>query len=490
MILNELQFIKHLSKQSSQGTVTTTEITKKETELGITLPEALCDLYRSFTPEDEVFTIGGSLVPFHELCLTKFTTKFHINTLLVFMKSESRAFGVLIKQEGKRTGQISIYANIDNQRVANYLTNAKTKSERETLNVDESASVSQWIIRRIGYQKIYTCSNIIAFKERMSVAEKAKYWANFDTLYGQATCLYISKTYTDILGLSQVGFTPLADLPHYACIWGSDAVESLDNFIQHNKHEYVWLKKFGKIQLLESDGHDAKNELAQTKNNPFADLQHRSLYSIEPILQYLSRFAHLENESSIEAKLLKKESQLHISFPLPFREYYHYMPKSVYNAYNLHYPVQRLKSDKTGKIKFLAENQEVYYCAIDPQTPYVYYKMSDQRGDWLPWGILDGYLVGEFVWNIACSDELGLDFVQFKNFEPSMLTTGGKLYPYLSDIADGLSAKISEGNFFRVYQIIENEVIALYEKTSQCFYFIANNRASLNDFISSANIKL
>ena len=493
MILNELQFIKNLSAQSSKSTVTAAEIAQKEAELGIKLPEALCDLYLSFTPEDDVFKVGCSLVPFSELCLTKFKSKYHINTLLIFMRNESKEYGVLLRQENIDTGHTSNYCNIDNQWVASHFKNPKNKSDRKTLYVDTATTVAQWIIRCIGYQKIYTLSNIMAVHEKMSITEDVKYWANFDDLYDHSTSLHISQADTNILGIAQPWDKPLIEVPHYNCIWGADAVEPLEQLAQHDEHEYVWLKRDGKIQVLAADESTTKNKQTQIKNEDSAlcpNIQYRSLYSIEPILQYLSNFASLEKECDIENKLLKKEAKLNVSFPIPFREYYQYMPKSIYKAYNSHYPIYQLRADKTGKIKFLVENEEIYHCAIDPNTPYVYFKMADQRGDWLPWGILDGYLVGEFVWNMACSDTLNLDVVRFKGFSQSMIGEGGILYPYLSDIANGLSAKVAEGNFFRVYQIIENKVIALHEKSSQQFYFIANDHESLNSFISSANIKL
>lgn len=493
MILKELQFIKSLSAQSSKSTVTATEIAQKEAELGIKLPEALCDLYLLFTPEDDVFQVGCSLVPFSELCLTKFKSTYHINTLLIFMRNESQEYGILLRQEGIDTGHISNYCNIDDQWVASYFTHPKNKSDRKTLYVDTATTVAQWIVWRIGYQKIYTLSNIMAVDEKMSTAERVKYWANFDDLYDHGTSLHISQAHTNILGIAQPWDKPLIEIPHYDCIWGADAVEPLEQLAQHDEHEYVWLKRDGKVQVLAADESTTKSKETQIENEERTlcpDLQYRSLYSIEPILQYLSSFASLEKECDIENKLLKKEAKLNISFPMPFREYYHYMPKSIYKAYNLHYPIHRLRADKTGKIKFLVENQEVYYCAIDPDTPYVYFKMADQKGDWLPWGILDGYLVGEFVWNMACSDTLGLNMVRFEGFSQSMIEEGGVLYPYLSDIANGLSAKVAEGNFFRVYQIVENRVIALHEKSSQQFYFITNDRTSLDNFALLANIKL
>lgn len=109
---------------------------------------------------------------------------------------------------------------------------------------------------------------------------------------------------------------------------------------------------------------------------------------------------------------------------------------------------------------------------------------------WDSWGTLDGFLVGEFAWNIVCSDEVDLAFAQCSNFVPSMLEDGGILATHLFDLADGLSKRVAEGSFFRLYQNKDGNVIALYDGLTPSFWLISRNMNSIKEFGAHTGLEL
>ena len=109
-------------------------------------------------------------------------------------------------------------------------------------------------------------------------------------------------------------------------------------------------------------------------------------------------------------------------------------------------PLSGLKQIKDGKVNFLTENQAVYHWAA------------------------------EFLWALACDEKLNLILWEFPDFEPSMLSEGGKLSPYLSSIA-GITDQIAIGNTRRLYQAMDGQVVGLYDSEEGTFWFVAKDEA-------------
>lgn len=91
---------------------------------------------------------------------------------------------------------------------------------------------------------------------------------------------------------------------------------------------------------------------------------------------------------------------------------------------------------------------------------------------------MDGFLAAEFLWALACNEELDLILWEFPDFEPEMLNEGGKLSPYLHPIAN-LTEQISVGNFRKLYQAMDGKAAALYDSEEQTLWFVAREEAAL-----------
>ena len=93
------------------------------------------------------------------------------------------------------------------------------------------------------------------------------------------------------------------------------------------------------------------------------------------------------------------------------------------------------------------------------------------------YGILDGFLAAEFLWTLACDEKLNLILWEFPDFEPSMLSEGGKLSPYLSSIA-GITDQIAAGNTRRLYQAVDEQAVGLYDSEEGTFWFVTKDEAT------------
>ena len=161
------------------------------------------------------------------------------------------------------------------------------------------------------------------------------------------------------------------------------------------------------------------------------------------------------------------------------KEFYLHLPKNFYNVYNSFRPLSKLKPMKDGKINFVEENQGAFYCAVKPGSSFVYQKMRDNGAKWNPVGIMDSYLVSEFFWVLSSAKNLDMELWEYPNFDAKMLDEDGKLFPYFSDI-EGMTQKISDGNFMRLYQICDGKAIAMYEKTTPKLYLLTKNYEDLD----------
>ena len=282
--------------------------------------------------------------------------------------------GVLLCHEGRGNGIITDYLDVKSQRIAAYKTDPKSKKERETIWVDSYSRLPNWILSCIGHLKIYTLQDIIGLKSNIGMlsADSKSFWASFEELYGCGSNVFISKEYPNILAIHQLGRPALNDVPFCKYVFGANTEAVLEELIAGSNGQFVWLRN------VESHHTITKKEveevpLSQKTNKTFEfDVQPRALYSIEPILQFLSDFANLSGDCESIDYVEKCERKHNISLPQPLKEYYCYFPKVLYQAYNVHTPLSRLKLDKFGKMKFLIESEQIYSCAFEPESPFVF----------------------------------------------------------------------------------------------------------------------
>ena len=107
-------------------------------------------------------------------------------------------------------------------------------------------------------------------------------------------------------------------------------------------------------------------------------------------------------------------------------------------------------------------------------SPFLYRRANNGVDEWSAYGILDGFLAAEFLWALACDEELNLILWDFPDFEPKMLDEDGKLSPYLYPIAD-ITEQIAVDNSRKLYQAMDGKVIALYDSEEQTLWFITKN---------------
>ena len=112
---------------------------------------------------------------------------------------------------------------------------------------------------------------------------------------------------------------------------------------------------------------------------------------------------------------------------------------------------------------------------------------NDGVAEWNTYGILDGFLAAEFLWALVCDEELDLILWEFSDFKPGMLSEGGKLNPYLSPIA-GITDQIASGNTRKLYQLMDGQVIGLYDSEECTFWFVTKDEAALERLEALLNI--
>lgn len=464
VIIDELKRIKAFGSLM-ESTITKKDITKKECELGFKLPEALCDLYEIFNPNDPIFSVWLSLVPLEHLSIRVIERELpHTYSCVSFLVNESASYGFAAKYHYSRTGELAQdYMLQEDPPVCSYFTFPKNKKQGMRLNVEE-VLLSAMIVSCLGFLQVYTQPSLIGFNDDSSMVsqiELKELWkpfncfANFDNYNFSVKD---SETKSDILATSHL-ICPIS-ISKYGNAFGAKTDEPLNKLIEENPNlEFVWLRS--------QSGSNIKEERV------FSVPEWRELISIEPILQYLCDFAGLSEKGIVAEIIQKREEKIGGMLPISLKEYYQYMPTSFYHAYNYLRPLQKIKPTKDGKINFLEENQGIYYCAAEVNSPFVYQREKRWGAEWKTWGILDGFLAAEFAWNIAASSEdLGLSLWEFPNFKEEMLEDGGLLELHLNDIA-GISQKIAEGNFLQLYQAQGGKVIGIYDCLTPKLYFVA-----------------
>ena len=468
MISEELKKIKSFGS-SMESSVTPEDIADKEKELGFTLPQALQELYLTFHPDDPAFTEKGNLIPLEELKIYKrvYWTD-TIITILPFCRHERYGYGFEVSRYHKSKDTMGSNDLEDPQMWGLYVL-PETRGEEKHLEGHEvpcnQSKLSQWIMEWLGYQQTLAQPSVAAVNK-----DKAEnYWKKMrehlpDTFY-HVPLEQLSSHRTNF----SVNF--VEESSRFLCgsilysgtaYFGGRSDKELEQLMKQMGFKYVWMKS--------QDGHPVFNSA------PPQPPQERELKSIAPVLQFLCKFAGIEGKGAKEESIRRAEARLGVSLPLPLEEFYRCLPSRFYCSYNTIRPLSSLKQTKDGKLNFLTENQAVYHWAARLNSPFLYRRANDGVGQWNAYGILDGFLAAEFLWALACDEKLNLILWEFPDFEPSMLSEGGKLSPYLSSIAD-ITDQIAAGNTRRLYQAMNGQAVGLYDSEESTFWFVANDEA-------------
>lgn len=466
MILKELCKIKSFGS-NMKSSVTSEDIADKERELGFALPQALKELYLTFHPDDPAFSGKGNLIPFEELKIYKrICWTDTVITILPFCRHERYGYGFEVSRYHKSKDIMSNDNPEDPQMWGLYISPETRKEEKHLAGHEvpcNQSNLSRWIVEWLGYQQTLAQPSVIAVNRDKT----ENYWKRLRELPLNAFYHIPLEQLSSVRINFNVNFMeePFQLLCGYilysktACFGGKTDKE-LEQLMKQMGFKYVWIKS--------QDGHPIFNSA------PPEPPRERKLISITPVLQFLCEFAGIEGKGAKEESIARAEERLGASLPLPMEEFYRFLPSKFYRSYNVVRPLSGLKQTKDGRLNFLEENQAVYHWAAELNSPFLYRRANDGVSQWNAYGILDGFLAAEFLWALACDEELDLILWEFPDFEPAMLLEGGRLHPYLSPIA-GITDRIAAGNTRILYQTMEGQAVGLYDSEECTFWFVTKD---------------
>ena len=466
MIQKELQMIKSYGS-NIESIVTLEDIVEKEAELGFPLPEALRELYMTFHPDDPAFTEKGRLIPLEKLKIYKrmFWKDTEI-TILPFCQHERYGYGFEVSRYHKSKDNMSRNNSEDPEMWGLYVL-PETPKEKKHLEGHQvpcnQSRLSQWIVEWLGYQQTLAQPSVVAVNRD----KVENYWKRmkefFPKTFHYAPVEQLSPHRTNFdVNFAEESSGLLCGCIHYSntSYFGGKSDQELEQLMKQIGFKYIWIKS--------QDGHPVLNSA------PPQPPQERELKSIAPVLQFLCEFAGIEGKGAKEESINRAEVRLGNPLPLPMAEFYRYLPSRFYRSYNVLRPLSSLKQSKDGKLNFLEENQAMYHWAAELNSPFLYRRTNDGVAEWIAYGILDGFLAAEFLWALACDEELDLILWDFPDFEPRMLDEDGKLSSYLYPIAD-ITEQIAVDNTRKLYQAMDGKAIALYDSEEQTLWFITKN---------------
>lgn len=442
------------------------EISEKENELNILIPDYLKKLYCYFKPTDSYFQFKYKLIPISQLKIVNIESDEVCYSIVPFLFDNKYTYAYTLKPDSKsNNANLKKYLSEDNPAITFFDSN-DTKTGIKKSGACSNLYLKDLISHCLGYAQIYSLSNIIALdSETISIKDRRTLWDTFMPVESVKSDIYIN-TENKIMALRFYEDAPVPFSSH-SYVFGATSKVALNQLEERCGFQFIWLKREGKLQI-------------GIKQEVFVP-EEREIFSIQLVLDFLSKFANIDKTNcATNADLQTTEKRIKTDLPLPLKEFYLHLPKQFYNVDNSLRPLSKFKPMKDGKINFLEENQGVFYCAVKPGSPFIYQKVLDNGSKWEPIGIMDGYLVSEFFWVLASADDLRMELWEYPNFDAKMLDKDGKLFPYFSDIAD-TTQKISEGNFMRLYQVCDGKAIALYEKTTPKLYLLARTSEDLDD---------
>lgn len=469
MILKELQKIKSFGG-SMESIVTQEDIAKKEAELGFCLPQALRELYMTFHPDDPVFMGSMHLIPVQELAVCKRTCWTDtIVTILPFCRDEKYGYGFEVSRYHKKLASLELN-NTDDPQVCGLYVFPETGQEKKYLNDYEvpcnKSELSRWLVEWLGYEQTCNQPSVVM----VNTDKETNYWKSVREVFADEFYhipleqLSIRKRNFAVMYTEEPAQLLCSKIQYSnRAYFGAKTDKDLEKLMKQMGFKYVWIKS--------QTGHPVYNSA------PPEPPQARELLSIAPVLQFLREFAGIEKTGAKEESIERAKARLGNPLPLPMEEFYRYLPSTFYHSYNTVRPLSGLKQAKDGKLNFLEENQAVYYWAAELDGPFVYRRINDGSGNWAAYGILDGFLAAEFLWALACDEDLDLNLWEFPDFEPEMLSEGGMLAPHLSPIA-GITEEIAVGNTRKLYQAMDGQAVGLYDGEERTFWFITKEEAA------------
>ena len=461
MILEKLKLLKSYGS-SPESTVTEADLTAKERELGIELPEDLRELYLTFDPQDPIFSQTYRLLPLSELTVVEAktfikgavcivlpfieklkTAEYNTNCLYAVTISVSDA--VLKDSSGHAEGEWPLC-------VKYFPESGKIDRWMHPLNVE----IMDFIANTLTYSmpQLVFVDGIPYYKEMRELI-----WSGFSTiLTPKSQTEWFPERHIIVSQLYQrpMGFQTLMNGTIFAA--RDEAV--LREWMKDKPLKFEWLKQNG--------------ELLFAPPKEFEPPKERTLYSIAPILKFLREFAGVTEFGLSEQELQKAEDKLG-PLPLPIREYYALFPKAFYKTHNNLRPLSSIRKTKSGILNFLEENQSTCYWGFSVNSPFLYCKMESK---WEVIDYLDTFLAQEFAWELMSSDELGLEFEEISRVNPKAMQSDGILASQLTEIA-GLSHKLAWSFGVELFQTLDGRVVVLYNHGCHAAFLMSKDSDAL-----------
>ena len=485
MILTELNIVKSFGSQL-ESTVTPEDIAAKEKKLKIKLPEALKDLYLTFHPEDPLFSGSCALVPFEELKLQRVRRVYWNYVLLPFAwcEEEQTYYYMGVEQKSTPKNRYCHEVNSYQEETDPPVFFIRDKKVWQS-NYSGALPLSEFILRWLFTQRLYSMPSVLGLKELPNSV-----WDQLPCLNQRVKNIRLSLGTPPAFFIAPGFFwSPPADFApsticHYeeghldletliGCRIGARRDEPLEELLEGTGLEPRWQRS--------QNGHEIFQYKVPEQPKPFRPQEERPLLSIAPVLDFLCKFAGAEGPRASEESIANAEARLGGALPLPLREYYQYMPKACYRGQNYLTPPGNLRLRKDGKITFLSENQLCCYWGVARDSSFLFERENEDRAPWEPAGILDGFLVWEFILDLVCSGKLELEMSAYPGFRLDMLEEGGVLRPLLSDIA-GITPQIAVGNFLQMYQGMDGRLVAVCESETPKLYLFAREAQTIHQF--------
>ncbi len=235
----------------------------------------------------------------------------------------------------------------------------------------------------------------------------------------------------------------------------ADSDEPLEQIISESGIFFEWIK---------SQNGNVTPEKKVPAKEPKEIPEERSLLSIAPVLKYIHDFAGLTGTYTTKEQIEKAEKRFGQELPLPLKEFYQYLPKEYFGNYDTIRDMSHMRKRKDGKVVFLEENQYVFLGAAELGGSYIYRQYTDdEEGIWEVSGILDGYLVVEFLSDILGNHLPGLAMEEWSAKEIKPIKD--HITPFFTELA-GISSKIAVGNITQLYDVCNSKGIAAYTECS------------------------
>ena len=496
MILEKLKLIKSFGT-SLDSAVAEADIAAKEKELGFPLPEALREVYLTFSPEDPIFSTWMNLIPLDELRTIVLEDRDKHGAVLPFFRNDTWLCSALVGSFlWKKLETQVLFYDVDLNDPPVFLSYREPKSKKEAqffemlsgnyLSHETEDPLSLWLTAYLGIMQVYSQPSLLilnkrhewdwAYQKRLSaLRQEGKYHpvARLEYHMALADIAYLRLSDQPVLEALS-GLQPIP-LPHSARVqaYGAQTDEALEEVVQALGVSVCWLRS------------QTGKRVFQVK--PPEPPQERELLSITPVLEFLREFAGITRAGAKEESIQRAEARLEAPLPQPMEEFYRCLPSSFYRSCNTIRPISGLKKAKDGKLNFLEENQAVYHWAAEPGSPFVYRRANHGAGEWAPCGILDGFLAAEFLWAVACAEDSELELWEFPDFAPEMLEPGGLFDTHIQSIA-GISQQIAVGNERTVYQSVDGGSVLLHDRSEQILFVLSKDEAAVNQLLAALGL--